>query len=166
MFVIQKCDSGPFYLFDDEIDAALDAQHMQEVCVSWAVQPCTVLGHVHVTCPPPSSLLSDLIQHLSESAQFITTTFHPELLESVDKCYGVWFHGKVSHNDAAASIFGPVLCMCGAIISVSLCVQLFDAVNGIIGITSIIGSPSKLLFDREQDRHANMRVACHADYDS
>ena len=31
------------------------------------------------------------------------TTFHPELLESADKCYGVRFRGKVSHIDAVSS---------------------------------------------------------------
>ena len=49
------------------------------------------------------SLPTDLIQRLSESAQFITTTFRPELLESADKCYGVRFRGKVSHIDAVSS---------------------------------------------------------------
>jgi structural maintenance of chromosome 3 (chondroitin sulfate proteoglycan 6) len=40
---------------------------------------------------------------LSENAQFITTTFRPELLESADKCYGVRFRNKVSHIDAVSS---------------------------------------------------------------
>lgn len=33
---------------------------------------------------------------LAEHAQFITTTFRPELLESADKFYGVKFRNKVS----------------------------------------------------------------------
>uniref|UniRef100_A0A4W3JTC6 Structural maintenance of chromosomes protein 3 n=1 Tax=Callorhinchus milii TaxID=7868 RepID=A0A4W3JTC6_CALMI len=61
IFAIQKCDPAPFYLFD-EIDQALDAQHRKAV--------------------------SDMISELSAHAQFITTTFRPELLESADKFYG------------------------------------------------------------------------------
>eukprot|EP00062_Callorhinchus_milii_P017869 gi/632970780/ref/XP_007901837.1/ PREDICTED: structural maintenance of chromosomes protein 3 [Callorhinchus milii] len=72
IFAIQKCDPAPFYLFD-EIDQALDAQHRKAV--------------------------SDMISELSAHAQFITTTFRPELLESADKFYGVKFRNKVSHID-------------------------------------------------------------------
>uniref|UniRef100_A0A8K9XWB8 Structural maintenance of chromosomes protein n=1 Tax=Oncorhynchus mykiss TaxID=8022 RepID=A0A8K9XWB8_ONCMY len=61
IFAIQKCDPAPFYLFD-EIDQALDAQHRKAV--------------------------SDMIVELAGHAQFITTTFRPELLESADKFYG------------------------------------------------------------------------------
>ncbi|XP_005743763.1 structural maintenance of chromosomes protein 3 [Pundamilia nyererei] len=72
IFAIQKCDPAPFYLFD-EIDQALDAQHRKAV--------------------------SDMIVELAGHAQFITTTFRPELLESADKFYGVKFRNKVSHID-------------------------------------------------------------------
>lgn len=41
-----------------------------------------------------------MLRKLAEKAQFITTTFRPELLESADKFYGVKFHNKVSHIDA------------------------------------------------------------------
>lgn len=37
-----------------------------------------------------------MIHRLAENAQFITTTFRPELLESADKFYGVKFSNKVS----------------------------------------------------------------------
>ncbi|XP_012873056.1 PREDICTED: structural maintenance of chromosomes protein 3 [Dipodomys ordii] len=67
IFAIQKCDPAPFYLFD-EIDQALDAQHRKAV--------------------------SDMIMELAVHAQFITTTFRPELLESADKFYGVKFRNK------------------------------------------------------------------------
>lgn len=90
IFAIQKCDPAPFYLFD-EIDQvsrrifallisftnlrivlkALDAQHRKGV--------------------------ADMIHELSKNAQFITTTFRPELLEHSDKYYGVKFRNKVSH---------------------------------------------------------------------
>lgn len=70
IFAIQKCDPAPFYLFD-EIDQALDAQHRKAV--------------------------ADMIHELSKDAQFITTTFRPELLEHANKFYGVKFRNKVSH---------------------------------------------------------------------
>ncbi len=90
IFAIQKCDPAPFYLFD-EIDQvfslsfsafgsfifcflrrkALDAQHRKGV--------------------------ADMIHEHSKNAQFITTTFRPELLEHSDKYYGVKFRNKVSH---------------------------------------------------------------------
>uniref|UniRef100_A0A5S6QPM7 Structural maintenance of chromosomes protein n=1 Tax=Trichuris muris TaxID=70415 RepID=A0A5S6QPM7_TRIMR len=72
IFAIQKCDPAPFYLFD-EIDAALDANHRKTV--------------------------AEMIHNLAENAQFITTTFRRELLESADKFYGVKFRNKVSHID-------------------------------------------------------------------
>lgn len=41
-------------------------------------------------------LVPDMIVELAGHAQFITTTFRPELLESADKFYGVKFRNKVS----------------------------------------------------------------------
>ena len=43
-----------------------------------------------------------MIHRLAENAQFITTTFRPELLESADKFYGVKFQNKVSHIHAVS----------------------------------------------------------------
>lgn len=76
IFAIQKCDPAPFYLFD-EIDQALDAQHRKAV--------------------------ADMIHELCQDAQFITTTFRPELLEHADKFYGVKFRNKVSHIDCVSA---------------------------------------------------------------
>ncbi|EDV20861.1 uncharacterized protein TRIADDRAFT_64300 [Trichoplax adhaerens] len=73
IFAIQKCDPAPFYLFD-EIDQALDSQHRTAV--------------------------ANMLRKLAEKAQFITTTFRPELVQSADKFYGVRFRNKVSHIDA------------------------------------------------------------------
>jgi len=73
IFAIQKCDPAPFYLFD-EVDAALDRQHRESIAA--------------------------MIHELSENAQFITTTFRPELLEHAEKFYGVIFRNKVSYIDA------------------------------------------------------------------
>ncbi|XP_045472286.1 structural maintenance of chromosomes protein 3 [Harmonia axyridis] len=75
IFAIQKCDPAPFYLFD-EIDQALDAQHRKAV--------------------------ANMIHELSSEAQFITTTFRPELLEHAHKFYGVKFRGKVSHIECVS----------------------------------------------------------------
>ena len=76
IFAIQKCDPAPFYLFD-EIDAALDAQYRAAV--------------------------ADMIRDLKTGAQFITTTFRPELLESAEKYYGVKFRNKVSAANTSTS---------------------------------------------------------------
>lgn len=43
--------------------------------------------------------VADMIHELSSNAQFITTTFRPELLENAHKFYGVKFRNKVSHVD-------------------------------------------------------------------
>ncbi|EGN98108.1 hypothetical protein SERLA73DRAFT_109452 [Serpula lacrymans var. lacrymans S7.3] len=67
VFAIQKCDPAPFYLFD-EIDANLDAQYRTAV--------------------------ARMIQSLSSTAQFITTTFRPEMLFTADKFYGVLFNNQ------------------------------------------------------------------------
>ncbi|KAJ6547371.1 RecF/RecN/SMC protein [Mycena capillaripes] len=67
VFAIQKCDPAPFYLFD-EIDANLDAQYRTAV--------------------------TSMIQSLSSTAQFITTTFRPEMLVTADKFYGVLFNNQ------------------------------------------------------------------------
>jgi structural maintenance of chromosome 3 (chondroitin sulfate proteoglycan 6) len=72
IFSIQRCDPAPFYLFD-EIDANLDAAHRNSV--------------------------ASLIQKLADNAQFIATTFRPELLQYADKFYCVQFANKVSHVD-------------------------------------------------------------------
>nr|CAG8518165.1 4419_t:CDS:10 [Entrophospora candida] len=69
IFAIQQCDPAPFYLFD-EIDAALDAQYR--------------------------TAIASMIHELCDKAQFITTTFRPEMLANADKFYGVTFQNKVS----------------------------------------------------------------------
>lgn len=38
----------------------------------------------------------DMVHELSDNAQFIITTFRPELLDHADKFYGVTFAAKVS----------------------------------------------------------------------
>ncbi|CEH15344.1 structural maintenance of chromosome protein 3 [Ceraceosorus bombacis] len=84
VFAIQKCDPAPFYLFD-EIDANLDAQYRTAVAA--------------------------MISELSESAQFITTTFRPEMVAVADKHYGVLFNQQkissirsISQDEAATFV--------------------------------------------------------------
>lgn len=92
IFAIQKCDPAPFYLFD-EIDQALDAQHRK--AVSGNVPSLGVLMPAACHMTTGSLLFADMIVELAGHAQFITTTFRPELLESADKFYGVKFRNKV-----------------------------------------------------------------------
>jgi structural maintenance of chromosome 3 (chondroitin sulfate proteoglycan 6) len=68
IFAIQRCDPAPFYIFD-EIDANLDEVHRTAVAA--------------------------MVHKVSRSAQFITTTFHAELVTHADKCYGVTFANAV-----------------------------------------------------------------------
>ena len=69
ILAIQNSDPAPFYLFD-EIDANLDAQYRTAV--------------------------ANLISTLSQNAQFICTTFRPEMLQVANNFYGVMFNNKVS----------------------------------------------------------------------
>ncbi|KAH3679475.1 hypothetical protein WICMUC_000965 [Wickerhamomyces mucosus] len=69
ILAIQKSDPAPFYLFD-EIDANLDAQYRTAV--------------------------ANLIHELSSDAQFICTTFRPEMLQVANKFFGVMFNNKIS----------------------------------------------------------------------
>ena len=75
IFAIQRCDPAPFYLFD-EIDAALDAAHRTAVAT--------------------------MINRLKENAQFIVTTFRPEMLQQADRFYGVSYKNKVSRIDTVS----------------------------------------------------------------
>lgn len=76
VFAIQQCDPAPFYLFD-EIDANLDAQYRTAV--------------------------AQMIENLSETGQFICTTFRPEMLLVAEKCYGVTFTNKTSSIDVVST---------------------------------------------------------------
>ncbi|CCJ29973.1 unnamed protein product [Pneumocystis jirovecii] len=69
IFAIQRCDPAPFYLLD-EVDAALDTQYRTAVAT--------------------------MLHEMSNSAQFICTTFRPEMIQTADKFYGIVFKNKVS----------------------------------------------------------------------
>lgn len=56
------------------------------------------LLYMYVLCrlmPFYCLFIIDMINELAGNAQFITTTFRPELLEHADKFYGVKFRNKV-----------------------------------------------------------------------
>lgn len=73
IFAIQRCDPAPFYLFD-EIDQALDSSHRAAVAA-------LIHRQAHAERDP---------------AQFITSTFRPEMVKVADACYGVGHQNKVS----------------------------------------------------------------------
>lgn len=82
VFAIQRCDPAPFYLFD-EIDANLDAQYRTAV----------------------AQLLKEISNATDENgdetpAQFICTTFRPEMVHVAEKCYSVVYSNKTSSIDA------------------------------------------------------------------
>ncbi|KAH9251965.1 hypothetical protein BASA81_010169 [Batrachochytrium salamandrivorans] len=73
MFAIQRSDQAPFYLFD-EIDQALDSNHRTAV----------------------AALIQRQAKSKTRSAQFVTTTFRPEMVLVADRCLGIHFSQKVS----------------------------------------------------------------------
>jgi len=85
IFAIQRCDPAPFYLFD-EIDAALDSQYRTTV----------------------AKMLEKQMEDVRNPAQFIVTTFHPQLVNVSEKIYGVSHSNRISrvdvitHDDALA----------------------------------------------------------------
>jgi structural maintenance of chromosome 3 (chondroitin sulfate proteoglycan 6) len=72
IFAIQRCDPAPFYLFD-EIDQALDANYRAGV----------------------ARLIQKQVESVDAPAQFITTTFRPELVSVANKFYGIALSNKV-----------------------------------------------------------------------
>ncbi|KAF2138988.1 uncharacterized protein K452DRAFT_310950 [Aplosporella prunicola CBS 121167] len=79
VFAIQRCDPAPFYLFD-EIDANLDAQYRTAV----------------------ANMIQTLCENTEGGAQFICTTFRPEMLLVAEKCYGVSYSNKTSSIDVVS----------------------------------------------------------------
>jgi DNA repair ATPase RecN len=68
-----RCDPAPFYLFD-EIDQALDANYRAGV----------------------ARLIQKQVNSVDAPAQFITTTFRPELVAVANRCYGIALQNKNS----------------------------------------------------------------------
>lgn len=74
IFAIQRCDPAPFYLFD-EIDQALDANYRAAV----------------------AHLIAKQASDPDNPAQFITTTFRPEMVDVAAKHYGIALVNKASN---------------------------------------------------------------------
>lgn len=74
IFAIQRVDPAPFYLFD-EIDQALDSTHRAAV----------------------AALIHRQAHSKESPAQFITSTFRPELVNIADKFYGIGHQNKISN---------------------------------------------------------------------
>ena len=83
IFAIQRCDPAPFYLFD-EVDANLDPMYRGAVAnmISQQKQPKDKEG--------------------GGSCQFLTSSFHEELVKAAD------FHWLVTHNGFSRIIRGSV----------------------------------------------------------
>ncbi|KAI4106922.1 MAG: hypothetical protein L6R37_001921 [Teloschistes peruensis] len=101
VFAIQQCDPAPFYLFD-EIDANLDAQYRTAVA--------NHLRDISSSSPNPNnpSTTNNPGNPNNDNedggnggggggAQFICTTFRPEMLRVAQKCYGVRYQKKSSN---------------------------------------------------------------------
>ena len=88
IFAIQLVDPAPFYLFD-EIDANLDASARTAVAA---------LIH-DLSDPERAGVLGGDNARVAPPAQFITTTFRPEMLKHADSFFGVSFSGRVSRVD-------------------------------------------------------------------
>ncbi|KAG2481917.1 hypothetical protein HYH03_019126 [Edaphochlamys debaryana] len=73
IFAIQRCDPAPFYLFD-EIDAALDPQYRTTV----------------------AAMLRRQAHDPRNPAQFIVTTFHPQIVNEADALFGVAHTNRIS----------------------------------------------------------------------
>ena len=88
IFAIQLVDPAPFYLFD-EIDANLDA-----------AARTAVAALIHdLSDPERAGVLGGDNARVAPPAQFITTTFRPEMLKHADSFFGVSFSGRVSRVD-------------------------------------------------------------------
>jgi structural maintenance of chromosome 3 (chondroitin sulfate proteoglycan 6) len=102
VFAIQRCDPAPFYLFD-EIDANLDAQYRTAVA--------QMIRELSLGDPTQDSTQQDNESEDGDgekesnkgAAQFICTTFRPEMVQVAEKCYGVTYTNKTSSIDVVSN---------------------------------------------------------------
>ena len=78
IFAIQRCDPAPFYIFD-EIDANLDAPHRAAIA--------SMIARLSSPSAPPST---------TTGAQFLVTTFRPELAMYADTFFSISLLSRVS----------------------------------------------------------------------
>ena len=107
VFAIQQCDPAPFYLFD-EIDANLDAQyrtavaHMLKSISSSSTQSDNGVDATGAAMTEADHRDDDDQVNPGRKrvgAQFICTTFRPEMVLVADRCYGVTYVNKTSSID-------------------------------------------------------------------
>ncbi len=99
VFAIQKCDPAPFYLFDEVMDNVTVESMNWSTCrlmPTWmpSIGQLLQVGLVYQHCIFTFWDCLAMIQSLSSTAQFITTTFRPEMLVTADKFYGVLFNNQ------------------------------------------------------------------------
>jgi structural maintenance of chromosome 3 (chondroitin sulfate proteoglycan 6) len=101
VFAIQRCDPAPFYLFD-EIDANLDAQY--RTAVAQMIKELSSATNPSSTQQTTQNSDDEEEEGSKEgAAQFICTTFRPEMVMVAEKCYGVTYTNKTSSIDVVSS---------------------------------------------------------------
>jgi len=102
VFAIQRCDPAPFYLFD-EIDANLDAQY--RTAVAQMIRELSA-GDASTSTQRDGEESEDGSEEGEKegnTAQFICTTFRPEMVQVAEKCYGVTYSNKTSSIDVVSN---------------------------------------------------------------
>lgn len=103
ILAIQRCDPAPFYLFD-EVDANLDPQY--RTALAAMIARLSTADSSPVGSPTNSETGSDLTSLGTTQgactttplipAQFLITTFRPELAVHAEKYFGISLHSRVS----------------------------------------------------------------------
>lgn len=101
VFAIQKCDPAPFYLFDEvchfiltQVDFLTEFNHRLTLILMRNTGRPSLVSRSTTRIIQLSDVSVAMIHELSTSAQFITTTFRPEMLVNADKFYGVTFNNQ------------------------------------------------------------------------
>ena len=98
IFAIQRCDPAPFYLCD-EVDAALDPAYRSAVAALVAKTARAGTSNTEGDEDEEGGNAAATVDgggQLSPPAQFIVTTFHPQLVSVADRVYGVSHANRVS----------------------------------------------------------------------
>lgn len=93
IFAIQKCDPAPFYLFDEIDQVILKLDLINQNSYLYII----IIFYISIQALDSQhrKAVANMINDMSKYAQFITTTFRPELLFNAHKFYGVKFRNKV-----------------------------------------------------------------------